>query len=162
MAFPSRYVLPSGDLSPLDIADVTNKGLERELINLLSRMGLDPNYHDDLIVLTDVGVGEGDNSVTIVLDLVELNGKGVLLLQAFIAEAPPYADVGAMTVTGALSQQTLFGGVQVRTPQGSPEQVWLVVPIMQADLAEAPLQQALTLLAAEADFLDDLIARTWK
>ena len=159
MAFPSAYVLPSNQTS-INLVDVENAEMESNILTLLRQVGLSPRLSADLIILEGVGT-TGNRSSTIVLDLVEMDGKGVLLLQAFLGEQPYGAELSGTVVAGALTTLIQFGGPQVRTPANGREQVWIVVPLMQRDLTGVALLEAITLLADEADFLDDMVQDTW-
>ena len=159
MAFPSAYVLPSNQTS-INLVDVENAEMESNILTLLRQAGLSPRLASDLIILEGVGT-TGNKSSTIVLDLVEMDGKGVLLLQAFLGEQPYGAELSGAVVAGALTKLIQFGGPQVRTPANGREQVWIVVPMMQRDLTGDALLEAITLLADESDFLDDMVQDTW-
>ncbi|MBX7133663.1 MAG: hypothetical protein K1X67_13395 [Fimbriimonadaceae bacterium] len=160
MAFPSSYVLPSNETS-IKLVDVENHEMEANIMVLLRNVGLTPRLVSDLVVLEGIGT-TGNRSATIILDLVEMDGRGVLLLQAFLGEQPLGSEIPGGVVAGAVSMMVQFGGVQVRRPASGREQVWIVVPMMQQDLTGDALLQALTLLADESDFLDDVVQNTWK
>ena len=159
MAFPSSYVLPSNKTNS-NLVDVENPEMEANIMVLLRNVGLSPRLVSDLIVLEGIGT-IGNHSATIVLDLVEMDGRGVLLLQAFLGEQPLGSEIPGGVLAGAVSMVVQFGGVQVRTPASGREQLWIVVPMMQQDLTADALLQALTLLADEADFLDDVVQNNW-
>lgn len=160
MAFPSSYALPSNGTS-INLVDVENPEMEANIMVLLRNVGLSPRLISDLIVLEGIGT-TGNRSATIVLDLVEMDGRGVLLLQAFLGEQPIGSEIPGSVVAGAVARLVQFGGVQVRTPANERDQVWIVVPMIQQYLTEEALLQALTLLADESDFLDDIIQETWR
>lgn len=162
MAFPSTYVLPTAKMNSLVMRDVENRVLQANIMSMLSELGVIAMVRDDLIVVPNVGGVHGNNSVTIVLDLVEFDGKGILLVQAFLGEETRGVEMQALALAGLLTAQTMFGGLQLREPDHGPKQLWLVVPLMQADLSGQALMDAMKLLADEADHFDDLVERMWK
>lgn len=162
MHLPSSYVLPNARRSSLLIEDIENRPLQAQIVELLQIVDLEVQVQDDLILVSAVGGEHGNRSVTIVLDLVEIKGCFTLLIQAFIAEAPPGAKLTASAMAGVIAASAVFGGVQVRQPESGPEQLWLVVPMMASGrMSPDHLVDAINLLADEADFLDDITVQSW-
>lgn len=162
MSLPNNYVLPTAKMNSLVMRDVENRVLQANIMSMLTELGVVAMVRDDLIIVPNVGGVQGNKSVTIVLDLVEFDGKGTLLLQAFLGEERRGAEMQALAFAGLLTSQAMFGGVQVREPDYGPKQIWLVVPLMQADLSGQVLMDAMTLLADEADNFDDLVERMFQ
>ena len=58
--------------------DITDPAFEVEIFNFLVEFGFSPERNGDVIHLSGVGVGSGDNSANININLVEMDGHRIL------------------------------------------------------------------------------------
>jgi hypothetical protein len=58
--------------------DITDPAFEAEIFNYLVEFGFAPKRTGDVIQLSGVGVGSGDNSINISMNLVEMDGHRIL------------------------------------------------------------------------------------
>jgi hypothetical protein len=58
--------------------DITDPVFEVEIFNFLVEFGFSPERNGDVIHLSGVGVGSGDNSANININLVEMDGHRIL------------------------------------------------------------------------------------
>lgn len=62
----------------LERNDISDPTFETEILNHLQEFGYSPERIGDIIALSGVGVGSGDNSVNLALNLVEMDGHRIL------------------------------------------------------------------------------------
>jgi len=58
--------------------DITDPAFEVEIFNFLVEFGFSPERNGDVIHLSGVGVGSGDDSANISINLVEMDGHRIL------------------------------------------------------------------------------------
>jgi len=64
--------------------DISDPVFETEIFNHLIEFGFSPERNGDLIELSGVGVGSGDSSVNISINLVEMDGHRILEVSSFL------------------------------------------------------------------------------
>ena len=62
----------------LERNDISDPAFETEIFNQLQEFGYSPERRGDIIELSGVGVGSGDSSVNLALNLVEMDGHRIL------------------------------------------------------------------------------------
>jgi hypothetical protein len=62
--------------------DITDPAFEAEIFNHLVEFGFSPERNGDVIHLSGVGVGSGDSSADISINLVEMDGHRILEITA--------------------------------------------------------------------------------
>ncbi len=65
-------------------SDISDPVFETEIFNHLIEFGFSPEHNGDVIVLSGVGVGSGDSSVNISINLVEMDGHRILEVSSFL------------------------------------------------------------------------------
>jgi hypothetical protein len=87
--------------------DISDPAFESEIFQYLKNFGFAPERRGDLIHLSGVGVGSGDNSVELSLNLVEMDGHRILEVSS-VLRAPGVSFEKAMTISaqGNLSCMT--------------------------------------------------------
>jgi hypothetical protein len=66
----------------IDRNDITDPAFEAEIFNHLVEFGFSPERNGDVIHLSGVGVGSGDSSADISINLVEMDGHRILEITA--------------------------------------------------------------------------------
>ena len=64
--------------------DITDPAFEVEIFNFLVEFGFSPERNGDVIHLSGVGVGSGDNSANININLVEMDGHRILEITSLL------------------------------------------------------------------------------
>ena len=64
--------------------DITDPVFEAEIFNFLIEFGFAPKRTGDVIHLSGVGVGSGDNSADININLVEMDGHRILEITSYL------------------------------------------------------------------------------
>ena len=64
--------------------DITDPAFEADIFNLLVEFGFSPERIGDLIHFSGVGVGSGDNSANIKINLVEMDGHRILEITSYL------------------------------------------------------------------------------
>jgi len=64
--------------------DITDPAFEAEIFNHLVEFGFSPNRMGDIIHLSGVGVGSGDSSTDIGINLVEMDGHRIIEITSFL------------------------------------------------------------------------------
>ena len=64
--------------------DITDPAFEVEIFNFLVEFGFSPERHGDVIHLSGVEVGSGDNSANININLVEMDGHRILEITSLL------------------------------------------------------------------------------
>jgi len=82
----------------IDRNDISDPAFELEIFQYLQNFGFTPERRGDLVHLSGVGVGSGDNSVDIALNLVEMDGHRILEVSS-ILRAPGVSFEKAMTIS---------------------------------------------------------------
>lgn len=67
---------------PIERIDITDHSFESEILVMLEHSGFAPRQVDDVIHLEGVGIGHGDSSVDIQIDLVSMDGHRILEIVA--------------------------------------------------------------------------------
>jgi hypothetical protein len=78
--------------------DISDPAFESEIFQYLKNFGFAPERRGDLIHLSGVGVGSGDNSVELSLNLVEMDGHRILEVSSEL-RAPGVSFEKAMTIS---------------------------------------------------------------
>jgi hypothetical protein len=64
--------------------DISDPVFEAEIFNLLVDFGFSPERKGDVIHLSGVGVGSGDSSANISMNLVEMDGHRILEISSYL------------------------------------------------------------------------------
>ena len=64
--------------------DITDPAFEAEIFNHLAEFGFSPNRMGDVIHLSGVGVGSGDSSTDIGINLVEMDGHRIIEITSYL------------------------------------------------------------------------------
>ena len=82
----------------IDRNDISDPAFELEIFQYLQNFGFTPERRGDLVHLSGVGVGSGDNSVEIALNLVEMDGHRILEVSS-VLQGPGVSFEKAMTIS---------------------------------------------------------------
>ena len=137
--------------------DISDPEFELEIFQYLKDFGFAPERRGDLVHLSGVGVGAGDNSVDISLNLVEMDGHRILEVSS-VLRAPGVSFEKAMTTA---AQGNLSCVIAKFTPVENLEQGTHSVragQVLYADhLSGVELKAMLYLFVKEVDAIDNML-----
>jgi hypothetical protein len=137
--------------------DISDPAFELEIFQYLKDFGFTPERMGDIIHLSGVGVGSGDNSIDIALNLVEMDGHRILEVSS-VLRSPGFSFEKAMTIS---AQGNLSCVTAKLTPVENLEEGTHSVragQILYADhLSGVELKAMLYLFIKEVDAVDNLL-----
>jgi len=135
--------------------DVKDSTLEKWVFSVLQDSGFKPTRVDDVIKLEGVGVGSGDSSVDLALNLVELEGLRVIEITSVLRSETMNFDRAVLVSTrGNMACLTAkFTPVELSDRSGHIVQASM---ILYADyLNEKELRAMIYLFIKEVDVIDN-------
>ena len=141
----------------IDRNDISDPAFELEIFQYLKDFGFTPQRRGDLVHLSGVGVGSGDDSVEIVLNLVEMDGHRILEISS-VLRAPGVSFEKAMTVSaqGNLSCMTAKFTPVENVEQGT-HRVRAGQVLYADNLSGVELKAMLYLFIKEVDAVDNVL-----
>ena len=137
--------------------DISDHAFEAEIYGHLINFGFSPKKKGDVIQLSGVGVGSGDSSPDIVMNLVEMDGHRILEITSFLKA--PGVSFEKATLIAAQGNLSCLTAKFVPIEQ-IEEGVHLVRAgmILYADFLSGPeLKCMLYLFVKEVDAVDNLL-----
>jgi len=144
-----------------NIRDIKDPVLERGIAEALEKAGLHVYLDDDVIRADNVGVGSGNGSVNLSVDVFEVNGqRWIKLHDVLVSKTSQGSDEETAQWALVLSTAALSAGVvsvHLRTPgsgikgYGLVAELWAYAEGLSAD----HLLEVVTQFIAEVDILDD-------
>ena len=143
---------------PINRVDITDNEFEQFIYEGLVEYGYSPRKEGDILHLEGVGVGEGNSSVDIELNLVEMDGHKILEVTALLRMDPvTFEKATLMSVQGNLS--CLIAKFQpVEQIEIGLHKVRASFTLFADQLSLDELSSMLYLFIKEADAIDDAIA----
>ena len=141
----------------IDRNDISDPAFELEIFHYLKDFGFTPQRRGDLVHLSGVGVGSGDDSVEIVLNLVEMDGHRILEISS-VLRAPGVSFEKAMTISaqGNLSCMTAKFTPVENVEQGT-HRVRAGQVLYADNLSGVELKAMLYLFIKEVDAVDNVL-----
>jgi len=137
--------------------DIADPAFEAEIFDFLVSFGFSPRKRGDVIQLSGVGVGSGDSSPDILINLVEMDGHRILEITSFLkAPGVSFEKATLIAAQGNLSCLTAKFVPVEQIEKG----VHLVRAgmILYADFLSGPeLKSMLYLFVKEVDAIDNLL-----
>ena len=137
--------------------DISDPKFEAEIFDFLVSFGFAPSKKGDVIQLTGVGVGSGDSSPDILINLVEMDGHRILEITSYLkAPGVSFDKATLIAAQGNLSCLTAKFVPVEQIEKG----IHLVRAgmILYADFLSGPeLKSMLYLFVKEVDAIDNLL-----
>ena len=135
--------------------DIQDSSLEKWVFSVLQDAGFKPTQVNDVIKLEGVGVGSGDSSVDLTLNLVELEGLRIIEITSVLKTKVLLFDRAALIATrGNLACLTAkFTPIEVL--QESGYQVQASMNLFADYLNEKELRGMIYLFIKEVDVIDN-------
>ena len=142
---------------PIQRDDITDAEFEDFVFSALINQGFDPSRTGDIIHLSGVGIGEGNHSVDLELNLVDMDGHRILEVIAPIRMKPvPFDTANIMSAQGNLSCH-IAKFRPIEEPGTGLHVVQASFVLFADHLSETELSSMLYLFIKEVDAIDDEI-----
>jgi len=137
--------------------DITDPAFEAEIFNFLIEFGFAPKRTGDVIHLSGVGVGSGDNSADININLVEMDGHRILEITSFL-KAPGVSFEKATIISAQGNLSCLIAKfVPVEQLEKSTHIVRAGFALYADHLSGQELKSILYLFIKEVDAIDNYL-----
>ena len=136
---------------------VTDPVFEAEIFNYLVEFGFSPDRKDDVILLSGVGVGSGDNSTSISMNLVEMDGHRILEITSYL-KAPGVSFHKATLISAQGNLSCLIAKfVPVEQIEQGTHLVRAGFALFADHLSGSELKSMLYLFIKEVDAIDNYL-----
>ena len=137
--------------------DITDPAFEVEIFNFLVEFGFSPERNGDVIHLSGVGVGSGDNSANININLVEMDGHRILEITSLL-KAPGVSFEKATLIAAQGNLSCLIAKfVPVEQVEKGTHLVRAGFVLYADHLAGQELKSILYLFIKEVDAIDNYL-----
>jgi hypothetical protein len=137
--------------------DITDPAFEVEIFNFLVEFGFSPERNRDVIHLSGVGVGSGDNSANININLVEMDGHRILEITSLL-KAPGVSFEKATLIAAQGNLSCLIAKfVPVEQVEKGTHLVRAGFVLYADHLAGQELKSILYLFIKEVDAIDNYL-----
>lgn len=144
---------------PIERIDIVDDSFESQILLMLENSGFAPNREKDVIHLNGVGVGRGNSSVDIKIDLVSMDGHRILEIIAPLRMPPVTFELASLMCTQGNISCLIAKFRPVEILQGNTHTVHAVTTLYADHLSETELSQMLYLFIKEIDRVDDELIR---
>jgi hypothetical protein len=146
----------------VEIRNITDPRLEREVHENLREAGFAPEQHGDVVVLNGVGHHDGDRSVDMEIDLLEMDGFRILQFRSLLRTPPAgfeQASLASVRGNGACAI-TKFDVVELDDHEavGGRFGIRASFHLFADHLSRGELRVMLTLFLKEVDSIDNELA----
>lgn len=140
---------------PIERIDIEDTEFESEVLKMLEKSGFAPHRDKDVIHLNGVGIGRGNSSVDIEIDLVTMDGHRILEIVAPLRMPPVNFDLASLMCTK--------GNISCFIPKFKPiehlventHKVQASMTLYADHLSEDELSRMLHLFIKEIDKIDE-------
>lgn len=137
--------------------DITDPAFEVEIFNFLVEFGFSPERNGDVIHLSGVGVGSGDNSANININLVEMDGHRILEITSLL-KAPGVSFEKATLISAQGNLSCLIAKfVPVEQVEKGTHLVRAGFALFADHLSGQELKSILYLFIKEVDAIDNYL-----
>jgi hypothetical protein len=140
---------------PIERIDIEDAEFESDLLKMLERSGFAPRREKDVIHLNGVGIGRGNSSVDIQIDLVSMDGNRILEIIAPLRMPPVTFELASlMCIQGNISCH-IAKFKPVEQLKENTHTVEAILTLYADHLSEIELSRMLYLFIKEIDRVDD-------
>ena len=140
---------------PIERIDVADEVFESELLVMLEKSGFAPRRDKDVIHLNAVGIGHGNSSVDIEIDLVSMDGHRILEITAPLRMPSVNFDLASLMSTQGNIRCVIAKFKPVELLQTNSHIVHAIMTLYADHLSENELSRMLYLFIKEIDRIDD-------
>jgi hypothetical protein len=141
---------------PLEVLNLQDPVFEQWVCDSLNRAGFNASLSGHLIHLEGVGVGSGDSSVDLQLDLLAMNEHRVLELSAVVGQTLNFSDAALAVLQGNNDTHVVkFKSREVLKGENSEHEVVALTYLFADHLSENELSTMTWLFVREVDRVDN-------
>ena len=140
---------------PIERIDVADEAFESELLVMLEKSGFAPRREKDVIHLNAVGIGHGNSSVDIEIDLVSMDGHRILEITAPLRMPSVNFDLASLMSTQGNIRCVIAKFKPVELLETKSHTVHAIMTLYADHLSENELSRMLYLFIKEIDRIDD-------
>ena len=140
---------------PIERIDVADEAFESELLVMLEKSGFAPRRDKDVIHLNAVGIGHGNSSVDIEIDLVSMDGHRILEITAPLRMPSVNFDLASLMSTQGNIRCVIAKFKPVELLETNSHTVHAIMTLYADHLSENELSRMLYLFIKEIDRIDD-------
>ena len=140
---------------PIERIDIADDAFESQILVMLENSGFAPHREKDVIHLNGVGIGRGNSSVDIEIDLVAMDGHRILEIIAPLRMPPVTFELASLMCTQGNISCHIAKFKPVEMLQGNTHTVHAMMTLYTDHLSETELSRMLYLFIKEIDRIDD-------
>jgi hypothetical protein len=140
---------------PIQRTDIVDEAFESQLLVMLENAGFAPRREKDLIHLTGVGIGRGNSSVDIEINLVSMDGHRILEVIAPLRMPPVSFELASLMCTQGNIECLIAKFKPVEKLDENTHTVQAILTLYADHLSETELSRMLYLFIKEIDRVDD-------
>jgi hypothetical protein len=140
---------------PIQRNDIVDEAFESQLLAMLESAGFAPRRENDVIHLTGVGVGRGNSSVDIEMNLVAMDGHRIIEVIAPLRMPPVNFELASLMCTQGNMTSLIAKFKPVEQIDDNAFTVHASIVIYADQIAENELSRMLYLFIKEIDRIDD-------
>lgn len=140
---------------PIERVDIADDAFESQILVMLENSGFAPHRENDVIHLNGVGIGRGNASVDIQIDLVLMDGHRILEITAPLRMPSVNFDLASLMSTQGNIRCVIAKFKPVELLQTSSHTVHAIMTLYADHLSENELSRMLYLFIKEIDRVDD-------
>ena len=142
---------------PIQRVDIVDESFESELLAMLENAGFAPRREKDVIHLNGVGVGRGNSSVDIEINLVSMDGHRILEVVASLRMPPVSFELASLMSTQGNTDCLIAKFKPFEHLEKKTHTVHAVMTLYADHLSENELSRMLYLFIKEIDRVDDVL-----
>jgi len=144
---------------PLLRHDISDPSLEESIMNMLKSRGFAPSKQQDRLHLKGLGVGEGDSSVDLNINLVELDGHRILEFTCMVPTPPLTFDEAVLIAAHGNQSCLTVKFVPFENLDSASHQVKASLVIFADGINENELSGMIYIFVKEVDAIDNELVR---
>ena len=142
---------------PIQRVDIVDEAFESELLAMLENSGFAPRREKDVIHLNGVGVGRGNSSVDIEINLVSMDGHRILEVVAPLRMPPVSFELASLMSTQGNTDCLIAKFKPFEVLDNKTHTVHATMTLYADHLSENELSRMLYLFIKEIDRVDDAL-----
>jgi hypothetical protein len=140
---------------PIEWIDISDDAFESQILVMLENSGFAPRREKDVIHLNGVGIGRGNSSVDIQIDLVSMDGHRILEIIAPLRMNPVTFELASLMCTQGNISCHIAKFKPVEQLKENTHTVEAILTLYADHLSEIELSRMLYLFIKEIDRVDD-------
>lgn len=142
---------------PIQRTDIVDEAFESQLLVMLENSGFAPRCEKDVIHLNGVGIGRGNSSVDIEINLVSMDGHRILEVISPLRMPPVSFELASMMSTQGNIDCLIAKFKPFELLDSKTHTVHAVMSLYADHLSETELSGMLFLFIKEIDRVDDVL-----